>query len=336
MKFGFLYNFRNSPRFFKEWPRLYAEGFEHMRVAESLGFDSVWVPEHHLSEDGYNPAPLPLLASIAMKTTRVTIGTSVLLLPLHHPVQVAEEAAVVDNLSNGRLILGLGLGFRIAEFEGYGIDRHTRGARTEEGVEIIRRCWTEKSFSFSGKYFQLKNVTASPKPLQKPHPPIVLAARGPKAAQRAARMGLSVMPTGLDVGEVYQEYARALAQRGLSPRQFEVSGIRRVFVSHDPDKDWEELKEYVMEESRPNRLWYFEAKDNKCDLTPLMAEPDAVKDREDFIIGEPDYCVRKLKEYAKLGGMNHIILFATFTGLKPEKALASMELFAKKVMPQLR
>src|SRR5262245_23984771 len=129
MKFGFMYNFRNSPRFPTPRPRLYAEAFAHMQAAEALGFASVWVPEHHLSDCGYNPAPLPLLAAMAVQTTRVTIGTSVLLLPFHHPVRVAEEAAAVDNLSNGRLVLGMGLGYRLAEFEGYGIDRRSRGGR---------------------------------------------------------------------------------------------------------------------------------------------------------------------------------------------------------------
>src|SRR5262245_12350788 len=201
MKFGFMYNFRNSPRFPTPRPRLYAEAFAHMQAAEALGFASVWVPEHHLSEDGYNPAPLPLLAAMAVQTSRVAIGTSVLLLPFHHPVRVAEEAAAVDNLSNGRLILGLGLGYRLAEFARYGIDRRTRGGRMEEGLDILRRCWTEDRFSFAGRYFQLQDVALGVKPVQKPHPPLVLGARGPRAAERAARLGLSLMPTG-DVGAV--------------------------------------------------------------------------------------------------------------------------------------
>src|SRR5262245_29285698 len=140
-----MYDFRNTPRYFLPRPRVYAEAFEHMREAERLSFASVWVAEHHLSDCGYNPAPLPLLAAMAVQTTRVTIGTSVLLLPFHHPVRVAEEAAAVDNLSNGRLVLGMGLGYRLAEFEGYGIDRRSRGGRMEEGLEILLRCWTERS-----------------------------------------------------------------------------------------------------------------------------------------------------------------------------------------------
>jgi probable F420-dependent oxidoreductase len=305
-----------------------------MKAAEQLGFASVWVPEHHLSEDGYNPAPLPLLAAMAVQTTRVAIGTSVLLLPFHHPVRVAEEAAAVDNLSNGRLILGLGLGYRLAEFAGYGIDRRTRGGRMEEGLEILRRCWTEDRFSFEGKFYQLKDVALGVRPVQRPHPPLVLGARGPRAAERAARLGLSLMPTG-DLSAVYEAYSRALAEHGRSPEAFETYGIQRVFVTPDPERDWETLKVHVMEESGRTRRWYNEAHDHAWDATPLVAEPDAAREREFFIIGPPGQCVREIQALADLGGLDHLILHATFIGLPLEKAMASMALFAGEVMPRL-
>ena len=143
MQFGLLYDFRNPPPWYVPSPDLYAETFDQIRAVESLGFDSVWLTEHHFTDDGYLPAMNPVAGAVAMITERVTIGHSVLLLPLHHPLQVAEEGAILDIVSNGRFIFGPGLGYKIDEFESFGIDRHQRAAIMDESMELITRAWTE-------------------------------------------------------------------------------------------------------------------------------------------------------------------------------------------------
>ena len=143
-------------------------------LAEELGYDHVCTTEHHFYDDAWSPSLLPILSAIAQRTRRIRLGTFIIILPFHHPVRVAEDAATVDILSKGRLDLGVGQGYVVSEFESFRIARNQRGGRVEEGVELIRRCFTEENFSFDGKYYQMKNVNLTPKPVQKPYPPIGL------------------------------------------------------------------------------------------------------------------------------------------------------------------
>src|SRR5579875_891482 len=163
VNFGLLMSFRNSSRNELSFSELYRRHVDLCVEAEDLGFDTIWLTEHHFVEDGYSPSMLPLAAAIAARTRRIRIGTFVLLLPLHNPLRVAEDAATVDIISNGRLDLGLGQGYRVPEFTGFGVPRKERGARLEEGTEIIRRAWTEDGFSFDGRFNRLRNITLSPK-----------------------------------------------------------------------------------------------------------------------------------------------------------------------------
>src|SRR3990172_9050885 len=168
INFGVAYTFRNPPQWRIPFPVLYQEHLRQIVRAEELGYDTVWLTEHHFLEDGYSSALLPIAAAIAARTERIRIGTSVMLLPLHDPLRVAEDAATVDILSNGRLDLGLGQGYRVEEFEGFGISRAERGPRLEEGIGIIRRAFTERNFTHEGRFYQYRNVTVTPEPVQKP------------------------------------------------------------------------------------------------------------------------------------------------------------------------
>jgi alkanesulfonate monooxygenase SsuD/methylene tetrahydromethanopterin reductase-like flavin-dependent oxidoreductase (luciferase family) len=172
MDVGLFVPFRNPPQWRKPFPQFYAEQLYQIQLAESLGYDTIWLTEHHFAEDGYSPSLLPIAGAIAGMTSHVRIGTFLLLLPLHNAVRVAEDAATVDILSNGRFDLGLGQGYSLAEFEGYGIPRSERASRLEEGIAVIRGMWTQDPFSYTGKHYKLKNISLMPKPAQTPHPPL--------------------------------------------------------------------------------------------------------------------------------------------------------------------
>ncbi len=165
LKFGFLFSIRNPSQWQKPWPQVYSEMLEQVQAAEELGFDSVWMSEHHGAADGYCPSTLVAAGAAAARTQRITIGIRLLLLPLHHPVRVAEDAAVVDNLSNGRFILGMAVGYVPPEYGMFGVNRRHRPSLMDEGIDIIRRCWTEERFDYEGKRFNLKNVSVVPKPI---------------------------------------------------------------------------------------------------------------------------------------------------------------------------
>jgi alkanesulfonate monooxygenase SsuD/methylene tetrahydromethanopterin reductase-like flavin-dependent oxidoreductase (luciferase family) len=138
--------------------------------AEELGFDSVWLAEHHGVRDHYWPSPLQVLTALAPRTSRITLGTNVVVFPFYHPVRLAEEAAWLDALSGGRLVLGVAIGYRPDEFALYGAPLEKRGARLEEGLALVKALWTGDRVTFRGKHFAVENARIEPKPLQRPHP----------------------------------------------------------------------------------------------------------------------------------------------------------------------
>ncbi|HTZ78027.1 MAG TPA: LLM class flavin-dependent oxidoreductase, partial [Stellaceae bacterium] len=164
LTFGYLCDFRNPSQWHRPWPDLYAETLEFIRWSESVGFEGAWVPEHHGAQDGYVPAPLLVLAAIAARTSTIRLGSAIALAPLYHPVRFAEECAILDILSNGRLEMAVAIGYRRREGEAYGVDFSTRGRRTDEFLEIVRRLWAGESFSFEGKHFRLQNASIAPTP----------------------------------------------------------------------------------------------------------------------------------------------------------------------------
>ena len=166
----------------------YREIVDLARLAETLGFESVWVSEHHGSGDGYMPSLLPTLAAFAAATEHIKLGTGVLLTPFHHPLRLAEDAATVDLISGGRLILGLGLGWREEEFRMFAVPLSQRVRRTSETIEILRQAWTGRRFSYEGKIFSLDQVQVTPPPAQEGGPPIWLGGNVEPAIRRAGRL----------------------------------------------------------------------------------------------------------------------------------------------------
>src|SRR3990170_2607699 len=158
----------------RTFEREYRETLELVRLAEAVGFDSAWVSEHHGSSDGYLPSLLPMLAAFAAVTERIALGTGVVLTPFHDPLRLAEDTAVVDQLSDGRLILGLGIGWRGEEFRMFGVPMRERARRTEETIEVLRRAWTGRRFSFEGRAFRFEHVRITPPPARPGGPPVYL------------------------------------------------------------------------------------------------------------------------------------------------------------------
>lgn len=169
----------------RSWPQRYDDALRAAVEAEAAGFDSVWVGEHHLSPDGYLPAVFPFLAALAVRTSRVELGTKVVLAPLHHPLRIAEDAAAVSILSSGRLILGLALGYRPEEFAAFGADRSTRAAALEETVAVCRTAWSGEPFSHTGPRMSLSAEVIEPAP---PPIPIWLGGRAAAALERTGRI----------------------------------------------------------------------------------------------------------------------------------------------------
>src|ERR1700758_5062551 len=187
MRFGLYSSIANPPRG-EHLDRSIDEVIAEAQLAEASGFDSCFFGEHHQDKDGFLPSPLIVATAVTAHTRRLKVGTSVILLPLHHPVHVAEDVITLDLVSRGRVILGVGIGYQADDFRAFSVPCEARLALFEESVEIIRLCWAGEQFSFRGKHYTLEDVQVRPRPFQKPGPPLWIGASGTAAARRAGRI----------------------------------------------------------------------------------------------------------------------------------------------------
>lgn len=333
-KFGLIYDFRNPLQWRRPWAEFYDELLEEIQFAEQLGYDHVWITEHHFIDDGYTPSVLPIAAAVARLTSRIRIGTWVLLLPLHNAIRVAEDAAAVDILSHGRFDLGVGLGYRIEEFEGFGVDRRQRAQIMEESLEIIARGLNGETVSLAGEHYNVRNASITPQPIQQPFP-LWVGARSIAAARRAARFRANLMIVA--DRPVYEAWAEQLAAQGDDPADFEVLISAGGIVSDDPDALWQTLAPHQRYLRDTYGKWYSEAADLGPDdpLGRLLDQTDEDL-RERFIAGSPDEVAAAVEQTLAWIPADHVISFAAPPGAPRSLARRSMELFAREVMPRFR
>ena len=333
-QFGLIYDFRNPPQWRRPWGEFYDDLLEEVQLAEQLGYDHVWITEHHFIDDGYTPSVLPIAAAIARLTARIRIGTWVLLLPLHNAIRVAEDAATVDILSNGRLDLGVGLGYRIEEFEGFGVDRRRRAQIMEESLEIITRTLNGETVSLAGRHYQVKDVRVTPPPIQRPFP-LWVGARSAAAARRAARFRANLMIVA--DRPVYEAWRDQLEAQGDDPADFEVLLSMGGFVSADPEQLWQQLLPHQRYLRDTYGKWYREAADlgPSDPLGQLLDQTDEDM-RARFIAGTPDEVVAAIEQTLEWIPADHLITSAAPPGAPRALARESMQLFAQEVLPRFR
>ncbi|HJU28060.1 MAG TPA: LLM class flavin-dependent oxidoreductase [Candidatus Binataceae bacterium] len=332
VKLGYQFDFRNPPGSGRSFAAVYAEMFRQAERAEELGFDSLWLTEHHFTDDGYLPSMIPMAAALAARTSRVTIGTYVLLAPFHHPVKLAEDAAVTDVISNGRLRLGLGLGYRPEEFEGFGVRRNERLGRTLETIEIMRRAWTGDRFDYAGKHFNFRGVRVLPRPVSQPHPEILWGAAAPKAIERAARLDLGFACVGgrREV-DVYHNALRAL---GKDPSRYSVVCGRIVHIAPTPERAWEEAGPAMMYQAELYAQWI--AKGYGRDPNRTFIRPDPERLKRTALLGPVDRVRKRLEEVIDETPMTEFIACCQLPGLDPALAMRSLELFGREIAPALK
>jgi alkanesulfonate monooxygenase SsuD/methylene tetrahydromethanopterin reductase-like flavin-dependent oxidoreductase (luciferase family) len=338
MRFGFMEDFRNPVKWRRPFPQFYRQILDQIVRAEELGYDHVWLTEHHFTEDGYNPALMATAAAVAVRTSRIRIGTFILLLPYQHPVLVAEEVANVDIFSNGRFDFGIGQGYSHHEFDALCMKRAERGSRMREGIQIIKRLFTEDAVSFDGRYTSIKEARLSPKPVQQPHPPIWIGARGPKAIKSAAEMGYHLMGTiGPDPAPLYVE---TLAANGRDPAAFNIAQLRMVYCAESEDQAWNDCQDHLFHMLEFYQDILSEANDAEGDDRPLpVTKPSDIRHSvlaEHFLVGTPDQVAGKLSRFLEQYRCTDFIMGTQFPGLDPTKGTRALELFAREVMPEFR
>jgi alkanesulfonate monooxygenase SsuD/methylene tetrahydromethanopterin reductase-like flavin-dependent oxidoreductase (luciferase family) len=344
VKFGVYLN-TQAPPDGHELPRVYAELFETVEVAESVGFDSCFLPEHHQQPDGYLPSPYVMAGAVAARTSRIRIQTGVSLLPLWHPMRVAEDVAVIEVLSGGRFSLGVGLGLVEREYHEFGVPLRTAPSRFEEEVEILKRAWSQDTFSFHGKHFHLSDISLQPKPLPEGRPDIWIGGMANPSVQRAGRIGdgwitdpLHSMDTIAAWAEIYRA---AAAERGLEGR---IWLHRDCWVTETPEEVTSVWAPYLLRDWRFYwDLGFFASGRFNAEAEPWLGEVTSSADitferiRENReVVGSVDDVVATLRQMiARIQPEGVALRFRFPHGPDHVATLAAIRLFGDQVIPQL-
>ena len=306
-------------------PDLYAAAIEMAAFAEQHGAAAVVVCEHHASPDGYLPTPLLLASALAARTTRIPIQVAALLVPLHDPIELAEQMAVLDLISRGRVSYVCAVGYRPEEYAMFGRDMKGRGRRMEESLAVMRRAWTGEPFAYQGR-----PVCVTPRPVTPGGPLLFMGGNSEVVVRRAAKLGMGMLTMGGNPA-LEEVYRRACAEYGTTPQLF-LNPTREVpascFVAEDPDRAWRELGPYLLHDARMYAGWMGEG---DAISKSVAADVDALRSENgSYRILTPDEAVALIRR----NGM--IMLQPLCGGLPPQLAWPSLELLASKVLPALK
>jgi alkanesulfonate monooxygenase SsuD/methylene tetrahydromethanopterin reductase-like flavin-dependent oxidoreductase (luciferase family) len=348
MDFGLFFLMQRDEQWSEQ--AVYDSDVRQMLAAESLGYHSVWIAEHHFNDYGLCPAPTVLAAFVAARTATLRLGMGVSLLPLHHPVDLAEQLAVLDVVSGGRLDVGIGRGGTLQDYETFRSERADARGRIEEGIALMRQCWTGAPFDFTGQFHSAARLHVRPRPRQRPHPPLFVACNSEDSVLSAARLGLPTLSSFfVPVDElqrrrdVYREAARAAgrADDEIDALERQGWGMRVVHVAPD--------REEALRATEPPFMGYQQKMARlRSDATggsvPNSFDRSLLRLREfrDYLkdgwalIGTPAEVRDGLRQYLDATGYRRVLLLMALPGLETGLALRSMRLFAEQVAPAMR
>ena len=333
----------------KAQSRVYGEAVEQAQYAEELGFESVWIAEHHSSRYGSFPSLMPIVSYLAARTTKIRIGTGVSVLPLRNPIFLAEESAMVDVLSNGRLEFGVGRGSSNYEYGNFDIDFDSRDVRFQEALDIILGLWTTPKFTYHGQFYSVNDMTLMPSPMQNPHPPVFLAvSRTAASLDVAVSRGLPILTSfstpeadNLGLFSLYQERCAAAGKPADLDR---MPYFRFVYLAEDE----QEAKEYP----RESLTWVRDLGGYRRTLThgdeidvdldhwrrTRQVDPPSYESELEttayFVT--PDECVRRIRKLQVEHDVGYFGASMSFGNMEHAKVMRSMELFAREVMSKFR
>ncbi len=329
VNFGLWYDFRNPPPSTLSFEALYRASLEQIAWAETLGFESVWLTEHHFVADGYTPSPLVLAAAIGECTKRMRIGTNLMLLPLADPVRLAEDAAALAILTDGRFDLGVGLGYRQLEFDYFARKLAHRPSLMEEGVAILRQAWSGEPIHIAGKRFAIDGLRVSPVPNKPPR--IFMGGMAEPAIARAARLGDGFLSTG---GIGHDLYVKALDAAGKPRSAGAIAAGHWAIVAADPEREAAKLAGPVLYQSNTYIQW---GAFGPPDQVPPFADAKAAIRDGLYQLWDAEQAVAGLT--AMLRETPEIVdvhFWAQFPGEPIESGSARMEYLARHVLPRVR
>lgn len=315
--------------------RRFAEMIEQVRLIKQSGFDSIWSGEHHVT-DGFHYYPLlTMLTRLSAEAEGLELGTNIVLLPLHNPMEIAEITAFLDVITGGKFNLGVGLGYRNEEFNMFGVPMKERVSRLVEGVEIIRRLWTEDKVTHKGRHWQFENMTIRLQPA-KPRPPIMVAAHVDQAVERAAKIsdGWCIVPTPrLDEVQKHAEiFAKSRAAAGL-PKSEHLVRLYEVACAPDEETALRRAAPFLLTKYQAYASWGLPGLKFSKEDTPEVQLKKLAQNR--FGVGSPDQVIEALMDQHRTG-ITHVTMRLSWPGMKQDHILAGIELLGQKVLPEVR
>jgi alkanesulfonate monooxygenase SsuD/methylene tetrahydromethanopterin reductase-like flavin-dependent oxidoreductase (luciferase family) len=333
MKFG-TFHLMEQP-YERSEASVYDNHLEQITLADELGFDAVWLTEHHFSSKPYVPdvmgeycvsaSPFAMACAVARSTKRVRIGSAIKILPLEHPLRTAEDAAMADIISKGRINFGVGLGYRKYEFDGLDIPIEEKAARFQEALKIILGAWTTEEFSYQGQFWKVPRLTLVPRPVQQPHPPVWIATRlGTReqinfAIENGYRLMCAWAPLK-DLRTTYELMKQIQQERGQAGKDLDFTCLRHVFVAESDEEAEKQGRKYVE--------YYMKS--------TAQFRPIGDHERGEMIFGGPKTVIEKLRRLNETTGVSNLICWMNFGGMEQEAVFRSMKLFAREVMPAFR
>jgi alkanesulfonate monooxygenase SsuD/methylene tetrahydromethanopterin reductase-like flavin-dependent oxidoreductase (luciferase family) len=339
MKFGVFF-LLHSPNA-RPSDTVYRRALDEMAYADELGFDSVWLAEHHFSNYGYCPNPLTLAVKASSVTKNVRIGTAVLVLPFWHPLRLAEEIAMADVLTEGRLEVGVARGYQRYEFDRLGLRIEENRSRSDETLEVLLKMLRNVGISHQGEHFQIPETTTLPRPIQQPHPPIWLAASSEESIETAVRLGLNCFTAAstrlLDVpAQAWQTFAAKKRELGADvdfavQQHVHVAPTDREAASRLDQSMWH------FRQSTRLRTSTERVKNGVATADPIDGEPslDEMYESRTFS-GSPETVRQKIEAYTDRIELSQLNCIFSLGDLDQETVKSSMRLFADKVMPHFK
>ena len=342
MRLGYgLLSAQRHPDEARDWAALYREAVDYGVLADTAGLDSFWTSEHHFVDDGYMSAQLPVLAAIAARTERIRLGTGVLLAPMFDPLRLAEDAATVDLISGGRLILGLGIGWRDEEFEGFDVDVRQRGRRLDGTIAVLRQAWGDGLVTGDGVAFRYPEpgLNVTPKPGRGAATPIWIGAGAEPAVRRAGRVADGYLGSGASPAALAERAAWIRDEAeiiGRDPATIEIAIHRTAFPWRGPDA-WDRVAEAAR-----YMTWKYEdmsAARGSIDRRrpPAMDAATAEGLRSRTLVGTPEQVADGVRAYAAtLGSTGSFVFRGHFPGLDPAVQREAFDTLVEEVVPLLR
>ena len=327
LRIGVCYDFRNPTDSGVKNETLYAQILEQVKWLDELGADLVWFTEHHFVEDGYLPSWIPVASAMASITTRVRFGTDICLMPFNHPIRLAEDLAVLDNISGGRVDLGIGMGYAPHEFRGFGFPIARRVSLMNEGIEVLQRCFTGERFSYHGNRYQFSDVRIEPGYVQEKGPPLWIAAMSEAGAKRAAYYDTNFLPQGLK-SKSFDPWVKELKDTGRDPNNYRVGIIRSILVTDDLTADWLPIRESERYRMKLYQRFFEESGEG------FGEEGEAVP--QTWIKGTAKECTDQIIEFVKKFGITDIVSMAVPPGLSVKQMAPSLERLFRDVVPQVK